>query len=259
MTYEEALRKALACLRLAERGGTTDEAATAAAMAQQIITKYSLDVSDINFNQKCADDDDEPIQDFGYADPLDSNEKDPDHEGAWSLRLAKLVAHYNQCEIGWVGNGRGVKIRIVGRGTNVQAVRYLYAFFKRQILDLKKNNCVGHSSQYKGQFCFGCIDTLQAKLDTQHKATFEAAKSEQANNPLALVRVNGAIARINRRMQEVAAYAKGIKSHIYGTGSSRRGSIGSGHEGVEHGRREGQNIRVTGAKGSLGSGSKQLH
>ena len=32
MTYEEALRKAMACLRLAERGGTPEEAAVAAAI-----------------------------------------------------------------------------------------------------------------------------------------------------------------------------------------------------------------------------------
>ena len=65
MTLEEAMRKAMACLRLAERGGTPEESALAAAKAQEIITRYGLDVSSADYEQGQKEKDEEPIKDFG--------------------------------------------------------------------------------------------------------------------------------------------------------------------------------------------------
>ena len=257
MTYDEALRKAMACLRLSERGGTPEEAAAAAAKAQEIITKYQLDISDVDFDQKRADEDREPIKDFGYEDPLDQPKaKDFSKE---MLMLAKYVAYFNQCFVAYRKQDTySLQFRIVGRTSNVQTVRYLYGFYKAQILDLVNRCTKGNSHTYKGQFCMGVVDAIYQ--EAQEKQTFANAKSEQANNPLALVRVNNAVERIQKLRQDVVAFNMQVrKANGWSGGGVGFNGSRTSTGGREHGRREGANIRTTGAKSSLGSGSNQLH
>ena len=265
MTYQEALRKALACLRLAERGGTTDEAATAAAMAQQIITKYSLDISDIDFDQKRADEDKDPIQDFGYTDPLDTcSTKDYCQE---IIGLARIVARHNQCEIGWrqvcafvSGKNRCIaaRYRIVGRAADVATARYLYGFYKQQVLNLVADHCKGNSYAFKRQFAGGVIFAVGEKLDAMEKQTFAQARQDQTGNSLALVRVDNAIARIEKRRNEVGIFAINLKK-AYGSsngGFQHTEGTGGRSVGLQVGR---QNIRTSSARTALGGGNKQLH
>jgi hypothetical protein len=62
MTYEEALRKAAACLRLSKSSNQA-EAALAAAKAQEIMDKYQISAEVLKLDQpKEAD---EPVMDFG--------------------------------------------------------------------------------------------------------------------------------------------------------------------------------------------------
>jgi hypothetical protein len=100
MTHEEALRKAMGCLRLAERAGTPDEAALAAAKAQKIIDDYKLDIENLEFDAEQLKEDKEEVKDFGYADPLD-DVKYGNYRESWTLRLASIVdlnAKLEACE-----------------------------------------------------------------------------------------------------------------------------------------------------------------
>ena len=73
MNHDEALRKVRALLNLADqkRGGTPEEAALAAAKAQEIMTKFGIDVGAADYDSEQKKLDAEPIRDFGYGDPLD--------------------------------------------------------------------------------------------------------------------------------------------------------------------------------------------
>lgn len=209
MTYEEATRKVALLLKLAERGGTPDEAATAFAKAQEIIQKYRLNIDDLDFDANAAKEDSEPVVDFGYNDPLDTFEKSTHYRVQWTLRLASLVAFYNQCAIRWMKHGgpaSGATYRVIGRPSDVQTVRYLYSFFRNQIDALRKEYCVGHSSTFIGEFCTGCVDTLSRKLEEQSKRTSAEARQSHSGNALALVRVDKAIARIDKRRADVEEF-----------------------------------------------------
>jgi hypothetical protein len=203
MTHEEALRKAMSCLRLAERAGTPDEAAVAAAKAQKIIDDYKLDISNLEFDSEQLKEDKEEVKDFGYADPLD-DVKYGNYRESWTLRLASIVAHHNQCAIRYQKKqDKGIRIRAVGRPSDVQALRYLYSFFRRQIEELTAQNCKGNSSTFKGEFCVGCIETLSKKLDEQAEATVTEVKERYAGDEKALVRVNQAVSRLEKRKEDV--------------------------------------------------------
>lgn len=236
----------MACLKLAERGGTPEEAALAAAKAQEIIDKYKLDVSAVDFDQKQADEDREEVKDFGYADPLDRTNK-------WSkecLKLARTVAYFNQCVAGYMKHSTyDISIRIVGRPSDVAAVRYLYGFFKLQMNEMIERCCKGNSPTFKGQFGMGIVDAIWQKLEAQQKQTIHEVREA---NPLALVRVNNAVARLERRSQQALDFYRAQKQNgVYGRG--RNGFSGSRTETGARalGRIEGQKIRMTGAKGSL--------
>ncbi len=70
--------------------------------------------------------------------------------------------------------------------------------------------------------------------------------------------MNNAIAKMERKSTEVAAW---MQVNIAGLRKGRSvGGIGSaaGVSGRKHGRKEGANIRISSAAGSLGSGRKAI-
>lgn len=276
MQYDEALRKVRSLLNLAARGGTPEEAANAAAMAQKIIDKYNIDIEDADFDVNQAKADAEPITDFGWDDPLDKA-KYGAYVERWSVRLANVVCNYNTCAIRYYrGESRESVIKIIGRPSDVAAVRYLYAYFKSQIIELTKTHTLGHSTAYKGQFADGCIDTLNRRLTEQRKSTFEEKRASLVGNSTALVRVEKAIARIDKRAEDVSEFLldkinRNIQQYADALGISfekarkeyfkgRRGFSGSsaGESGRSHGQKAGESIRLTGAKGALGSSRKAI-
>lgn len=267
MNLDQAIQKAMKLLRLS-KSPNAHEAALAAQKAQEVIDTYKLDVSSLDYDQTSAQEDNEPVKDFGYEDPLE--------ESNWStfsvesIRLASTIAFYNQTCTAWKktgdGNG-GVQIRIVGRASDVQTVRYLYGFYKAQILQMVKEHCKGNSYAYRREFFTGVVDAIAMKIKEGRDQIKVTVCDQHQNNPLALVRVEKAIARLEKRGDEAAAFmqaqrekvaaaykAAGVKMR---SGSSFRGGGGL-TGGRAHGQREGKNIRTTGASASLGSGQKQI-
>ena len=251
MTYDDAMRKVRALLNLADknRGATPEEAANAAAKAQAIMDKFGIDTNDIDYDQNAAAADAEEIRNFGYEDPLDTA-KYGNYEESWSVRLANIISQHNQCCIGYRRQqDKSSIIRIIGRPSDVQTARYLYAFFKSQIKDLQSKLCRGNSSAYKGQFCNGCIDTLAARLAKSREETFA---EQRANNPLALVRVNGAIARIEKRMNDVILWKKQADAGLgICAGKSRFRGQSTELGGRAAGQEAGKSIRMSSARASL--------
>jgi hypothetical protein len=204
MTYQEAIEKVAKLLRKGNNAATSaEEAAVFLAKAQQMITDYKLAVDDLDFDKNQAEDNKEEVKDFGYADPLD-NVKYGNYRESWTLRLAGVVAWANQCATRYRRTEtKGSIIRIVGRPSDVAACRYLYSFFRTQIEELQRVHCKGNSSAFKGEFAIGCIDTLSRRLREQEEQAVKEVKIKHADNPMALVRVNTAVARIDQRREDV--------------------------------------------------------
>lgn len=207
MTYQDAIKKVSALMAKANATEFSEEASTFMAGAQQIIDKYNLDVNDINYDKREDDHDNEEVRDFGYTDPL-ADLGCRDYRADWGLRLANLVAFHNACAARWVkNNGRnirdGIKIRVIGRPSDVEVTRYLYSFFMRQVNELILKHCKGQSSKYKGEFAVGCISTLSNKIDAQKKETITEVKAENTGNAMALIRIDKAVARIEKRREDL--------------------------------------------------------
>ena len=253
MNQEEAMRKAIACLKLA-KSSNANEAALAAAKAQEIIDRYGLQVTDDDFDNQEDRKDQEPIMDFG-DDPLDQCGK---HDAFWCVRLISVVCHFNGCRWYYVGGGDlGKVLKVIGRPSDVATVRYLYGLLKGEVKRLQSENCVGRSGAYRYQYGLGVADTIYRRMHEQRQATVAAVKTENASNPFALVRVNTALAKQEWRMQAVDRVVKEKKMKS-GRGSGNTQSY-TGFVARSRGRIDGEGVRMGGsAKAGLGSGRGQI-
>lgn len=253
MTQEDAIRKAMACLRLA-KSSNPHEAALAAAKAQEIITAHKLDISGLDYENQQKTEDNEPIMDFSN-DPL---EVTGDRDRIWSLRLASVIARNNQCRVYYAdlsqdGRNKSYRISIVGRPGDVQTVRYVHSYLKSEVMRLINDNTKGNSAGYKQQYGIGVVDAISRKLSSEFASQVAAKRAESAVNPLALVRVNNAVARIEARgsaVEKFMAEKLNLRKGRSGGGATSM----NGNAARAAGRRDGANVRFTQARGSVGRG-----
>jgi len=242
MKYEEALRKAISCLKLAKSTNPA-EAALAASKAQEIIDRYQLSVSDLE-NGEEPKENNEPIA-----------EHDPLHhvcqvDTRWSVRLAAAIAKQNSCRVVFHTEISGsAVIRIIGRISDVNAVRYLFGWMEREVRRLTKQECQGRSRKYQVDFRFGVVDTICWKLEEQRRVTVRNVQSEAANNPMALVRVQNSIAKLEQRGNDVDAWMKAEFTKLRTAQHRKKLDMSARY----HGQQAGEKIKLNSAKGALGS------
>ena len=253
MNVNEAIQKAMKLLNKGNNAATSpEESAAFLAKAQQIIDDYKLDISSFNHDQNAKDDDAEPICNYGDEDPLDKV-KYGQYRETWTRRLASVIANHNQARIVYTRHeDKSITIKIIGRASDVQIVRYMYGFFKLQVEELSAAGCKGNSSAFRGQFCMGVIDILWTKLNKERNATINAKRSEQSSNPMALVRVNNAVARMEKRNTDVEKFMKENMKLGKGRSSSFKTNTG----GRQQGQLAGEKIRMTAARAAVGAGSR---
>lgn len=203
MTYDEALRKAISCLKLA-KSANQHESALAAAKAQEIIDRYELSVEDINAGGESKDKD-EAILDYGDEAPLQ------DCCGAdtkWTLCLAVAIANLNACRIYYTSYiTSSSRVKIVGRVSDVQTVRYIFGWLEQEVRRLSKQECAGYPRKYQSEFRMGVVDTIRVKLQQQRRDTIRNVQSE-AVNPMALMRIQQSIARLEAKGSAVDQWMK---------------------------------------------------
>jgi hypothetical protein len=243
MNYEQALRRAISCLRLSQ-SANKHEAALAAAKAQEIIDRYDLKIDDIQSGNETKEAE-EPIKDFGNEDPL--------HEvcqvdTAWTLRLGSIVARLNSCRIYWHSKTSGSAVlKIVGRANNVSTVRYIFGWLEREVRRITRQECKGQSRRYQIDFRTGVVDTIAEKLAQQRNETFATVQKE-AVNPMALVRIQSSIAKVQANGQAVDDWMK-QNLNLRQSTFRHRADISA----RRHGQMAGEQVRFTKARGSIGS------
>lgn len=246
MTHEEAVSKAAKLLRLAT-SDNPNEAALAAAKAQEIIDRFKLNADALNGEPK-ADEPDEPIRNF--ENPLDGNPYGK--ASTWRLRLASALARANQCRV-WT---RGGAAMLVGRPSDAEAVRYLFAYLANEVDGLAKRDAAGNGKAWANNFRLGAVEAIQAKLVEQKKSTQESVKAEASarGGGSAIVLVERAIQKIDAKDAATETWVK-ENLQLRPRGATRT-SYDSGAR--EAGRKAGREIRLGSARGGLTSGARAL-
>lgn len=201
-------------LRLATNNPNPNEAANAAAQAQRLVDTHNLSTAmlEIETSQTTHGLDDEPIIDFADS-PLD----DPGTVkilDRWRASLAMQIAANNACKI----YRTGADLKIIGRPTDADAVRYLYSFLTREVERLTTEAGRGQGRTWRNNFRLGIVDTITRKLKKQHDQFKTEARESAGANSGALVRIDQALARIAERGASVEEWAKKNKNLRAGSG-----------------------------------------
>jgi len=258
MTREEAIGKVAALLRLAERGGTVAEAATAAAHAQAIMDRWELTHDAVNGHTDEQPETEEPIMGFGSAPDgqLDASLKQP----RWMVQLAGGIARLNGCFIYLSSRWEPKKSRhfrsveVVGRPSQVETVRYMYAWLKREIQKLQNIHGRGMTYSWRREFNIGAVIEILRRLEEQRRQTVQEVRAEYVNNPNALVRIDRSLARI-----QDSSLARAWAYEHFRFGKSRGGPGGQYHGSArEAGAAAAKSINLSRGAAGLGAGQKSL-
>lgn len=251
MSREDVVRKVTALLRLAERGGTAEEAAVAAAKAQELMDKYEINQAALRLEGDSSADTDEEVTDFHGREGGELDTAGVRIE-KWRWDLAGAVSRSNGCYL--FGSSKCVDgkvqktIEIVGRPSAVETTRYLYAWLFREAQRIADEKGKGMGQLWRREFKEGFAQEVGSRLRVQRKATVDAARAE-TNSSSALVLVNKAIAKVESNVVEAKEYActKFSLRSRSGWGGNRPTSESARSAG-----------RAAGAAVSLGARSRQI-
>lgn len=262
MTHEEAISKAIRLLKLAQ-SDNPHEAALAAAKAQEIIDRYKLTgLSAESELPGGAKEPEEPIRNF--EDPLDyAKSGEGKNLSRWKVSLASVLAKANQSRIytsqvyDKAFATRTPVIRIVGRPSDVETVRYLYQYLVNEVERLTKVHAKGNGKTWANNFRYGVVDEIRDRLEAQRNETAQKMKKEieafgAPDAQVAIVRVNQGLIKLEKQGEDVQTWMD-ENLDLKKTYARSRSDFGA----REAGRQAGKSIQLGGGKG-LTSGAKRL-
>lgn len=252
MTADNVLDKVRKLLRLGQ-SSNANEAALATAKAQELIDRHKLSTAILALDDAAPTKglDDEPIQDFDQA-PLDT----PKRLDRWRVVLSTTIAYHNDCKV----YSQGSDLKIVGRASDAETVRYLYGWLSREVERLTTEAGNGMGRTWRNNFRLGVCETVSRKLREQREAFEKTVRAEAkaqidaAPGSLALVRVNQALARSTERKMEVVKWTKENMSLRSSSPSPSRYDSNARAAG----RRAGESINISGGRRGLASGARKL-
>lgn len=236
MTYEEAVERAVKFLKLS-KSDNANEAALAAAKAQEIIERFKLDIGTLEA----------PVPERPRED-VKNHAEAALHESkklaTWRQRLASYIADVNACRIYF----RGGSIYLIGRTSDAQTVRYLFALLERATDELAEQHS-GQGRTWLNNFRLGVVDTIGSRLREKIRETRETAKAEAAaQGEAALMRLNKAIARLDEDAVQTAQWEK---EHMKYSGHRAAASWRGNAEARAAGREAGKSVAISSARGGL--------
>jgi Protein of unknown function (DUF2786) len=239
MAPESILDKVRKLLRLAGNNPNPEEAASAAAAAQRLLDAHNLSAAMLELETEAPPKPEEPIEDYGSGAALGVVS---DHA---AQRLASTIARANGCRIYLMGGMRqGQRVCLVGRPTDAEAVRYLFAWVSSEMARLAEAHGRGKGRVWRNNFKLGIVDTIGRKLREGREAMAAEAKATAAHNPHALMVVSSALAQLEQRGGSVELW---VKKHL----KLRMGrSSGARYDGSarEAGRKAGESIALRGGR-----------
>ena len=192
MSTQDTLRRVKSLLAKEHAPGTTpQEVAAALAMATRLLEREGL-------TRAALTDAPEKIELVG--EPLDKQRR----LSRWRASLGSTLARHFGCSI---YQTMGVGLMIVGKPSDAETVRYLYAYCTREIDRLAASHARGRGATYANNFRLGCVCAIANAIRAERDAERDAQRAA-AGTPGALVVLNGAIARMDSAADAAARYAR---------------------------------------------------
>lgn len=142
------------------------EAANAMAMAQRLIQQHRLSVAELEAETGNATEQPQIHQET----PVISGKRIP----KWKIRLFLALARHNGCEHFHHGRrGADKHYVLVGRSSDVENVRFLFAYASSELTRIANIHCGGQGRSYRDSWYHGAVSGVDAQLK-------RASESERA-------------------------------------------------------------------------------
>ena len=241
----EAVVEKIRKLRALATSANVNEAATAAALADRLIQEHGLSEAQLEAEgvgpKEAPVQADTPLAEYGQRAP------------SWAKILAnRLVTHFDcACFSDTVRNPltreRRKVVRIVGRPSDVETVRYFYAWLSVEIERLAQADARGQGRRFANGFRQGAVDGVMTAMEVSKAAARGAAKAAGASAAIVLVDAREAEADALMREKNPKLRTVSFGGRVQRDGYER---------GQEAGRRINRDAHLTGAGAKqLGSGS----
>lgn len=195
----EKIKKLLALAQ----SSNANEAAVAAGLAAKLMAEHRIEQAML-----CED---EPAR---VEEQIESNvlADRGKRMSRWASVLALHVARAHHCSVYYSGG----TLTIVGRRSDADAARYLYAFVAREIDRLARATGAGEGKTWANNFRLGAVSAVGRSLAAaaeaaRREARQRAAASDTLGTGSALVRVDAALARIEAHDARLAEYLQGLR------------------------------------------------
>lgn len=256
---EKIVDKIKKLLRLAD-SANVNEAATAAGAAQRLMETYQIDQAMVALEDDDAPGgnvEDEPIRHFDDDEALHVWSR----LASWKLQLAWAIAAENGCrtfQSHVYSHERGRYLRtigIVGRPSHVATVRYLFTYLMAEIDRLCRTSARGKGRTWANSFRLGAVHEVRKRLAQARLKARDEAREKLAGDSVALVRLDQALARIDKFRDTVDAWMK-EKMNLHASSASRHQTD---RDAWYEGRDAGRGIDLgAGSSGSIGAGNRAL-
>jgi hypothetical protein len=244
---EKAIDKVRKLLELA-KSDNVNEAGNAAAMAQELMSKHAISEAMLDVSPDSDEEIEHDVLHQGYGQNLPT----------WKGQLGVVLSEVNQCKC----FRSGPALNIIGRPSDANTVRYLFAYIVRQIdkLAIAEANIRGNVEKtWMNNFRLGAVIEVNRRLQEAHAAAKaamrrEADASDTMGTGVALMRVNNALVKMAQHKNAVEAYGKRNLRLRKRSGGKARYDDGA----FKAGKRAGATIDLNNStsKGGLGSGSR---
>lgn len=247
MERDEVISKIQKLLRLAE-SSNVHEAASAAAKAQELMDRFEIEAASLSTASAPANN--EPVEtvDFDSSGRLEN----------WRGSLLATLCSTNGCKAYktrlYDGGGKETVLRVIGRKTDSQTVRYMYQALVQVVEGLAMGQR-GNGRQFIASFKSGAAAAICERIRASKEATKRAVYAEAAQEGgMALMRVDNAVATLKARDAALERYMEEQNLRL------RKGSGGrvTDHSGYHSGYRAGQAANIGGGHAQLGAGRAAL-
>ncbi len=178
-----------------------------------------------------------------WEDPLHASEGK--NRSQWRAQLAMSLAKPNNCEI----YTEGPDIKIVGRASDVQTVRYLFSYCEKEIERLSKQYA-GNGKGWINNYKIGVVQAIQDKMQESRRVVREEMIGEYGDS------AKNAIVKLdNRGLETRRWYENWGKTHLKGPKTFGQQQY---HDDARNaGYKDGKKIDLGNGKG-LGDATRRL-
>ena len=243
---EKIIERVRKLLELAHGNTSVSEAANAASAAQTLMSRHAIS---------------EAMLGKSSTEPEEQIEQDLLHSGkqntTWRGGLAMAICAANGCGV-YRQSGDLVTF---GRPSDAAKVRYLFAYVSREIERLCEQESALRGSPGKtwhNSFKNGAVAEISRRISEAASAARaamrrEADASDTLGTGAAIVLVDSALAKLDKRTLAVASYGKLKLKLRKGSSSHSRTDFGA----REAGKRAAATINLDNAAGALGAGNSK--